>query len=131
MPPVGAPEIAALVSAIRLYCDEDSQNRALIKALRSRGLEVTSAGEVGLLGRSDAAQLSWAGKEGLVLFTHNIDDFCRIHDRILREGKSHAGIVVAEQGLSVGERLRRLLKLNHALTGEEMRGRLEFLGNWA
>lgn len=39
MPAVGAPETARLVSAIRLYCDEDSQNRAFLKALRSRGVE--------------------------------------------------------------------------------------------
>ena len=47
------------------------------------------------------------------------------------KGKPHVGIVVAEQGPSVGERLRRLLKLNDTLTAEEMTGRLEFLSNWA
>jgi DNA-binding transcriptional MerR regulator len=119
------------VSSIRLYCDEDSQNRALIKALRSRGMEVTSAGEAALLGQSDEAQLSWAHKEGRVLFTHNVADFCRLHEQFLRGGQHHAGIVVAEQGPSVGERMRRLLKLNDARTAEEMRDRLEFLGNWA
>ena len=41
MPPVGAPEVAQLVSAIRFYCEEDSQNRALLKALRSRGVPVS------------------------------------------------------------------------------------------
>lgn len=119
------------MSAIRLYCDEDSQNRALLKALRSRGVEVTSAGAAGLLGQTDEAQLSWANEQGLVLFTHNIGDFCRWHTQFLREGKPHAGIVVAEQGPSVGERLRRLLKLNDARTAEEMRNQLEFLNNWA
>ena len=74
-------------------------------------------------------QLSWAHEQGRVLFTHNVGDFCRLHDQFLREGKSHAGIVVAEQGASVGERLRRLLKLNDARTAEEMRNRLEFLSN--
>ena len=131
MPPVGAPEAAQLVSAIQFYCDEDAQNRALLKALRSRGVEVTSAGEAGLLGQSDEAQLAWANEQGLVLFTHNVGDFCRLHGQFLREGKPHAGIVVAEQGPSVGERLRRLLKLNEARTAEEMRGQLEFLSNWA
>ena len=131
MPPVGAPEVAEFVSAIRFYCDEDSQNRALVKALRSRGVEVTSAGEAGLLGQTDEAQLSWANEQGLVLFTHNVGDFCRLHGQFLREGRPHAGIVVAEQGPSVGERLRRLLKLNHTRTAEEMRDRLEFLSNWA
>lgn len=131
MPPVGAPETARGVSAIRLYCDEDSQNRALLKALRSRGVEVTSAGEAGLLGQTDEAQLSWANEQGRVLFTHNVGDFCRLHEQFLREGKGHAGIVVAEQGPSVGERLRRLLKLTGARSAEEMRGCVEFLSNWA
>ena len=41
------------MSAIRFYCDKDSQNHALMKALRSRGVEVASAGEARLLGQSD------------------------------------------------------------------------------
>ena len=131
MPAVGAQEVAQLVSAIRFYFDEDSQNRALLKALRSRGVEVTSAGEAGLVGRTDEAQLSWANEQGRVLFTHNVGDFCRLHGQFLHEGKTHTGIVVAEQGPSVGERLRRLLKLNDGRTAEEMRNRLEFLSNWA
>jgi hypothetical protein len=92
---------------------------------------VTSAGEAALLGQTDEAQLTWANERGLVLFTHNVGDFCRLHGQFLREGKTHAGIVLAEQGPSVGERLRRLLKLNDARTAEEMRDRLEFLSNWA
>jgi len=130
MPPVGAPEVARLVSAIRFYFDEDSENRALLKALRLRSVDVTSAGDAGLRGQSDEEQLSWAVEQGRVLFTHNVGDFCRLHDQFLREGRSHAGIVVAEQGHSVGERLRRLLKLNEARPAEEMRNRLEFLSNW-
>ena len=131
MPAVGAPEVAQLVSAIRFYFDEDTQNRALLKALRSRGVEVTSAGEAGLVGWTDEAQLSWANEQGRVLFTHNVGDFCRLHGQFLHEGKTHTGIVVAEQGPSVGERLRRLLKLSDARTAEEMRDCLEFLGKWA
>ena len=130
MPPVGAPTAAQRVSAIQFYCDEDSQNRALVKALRSRGVEVTSASEAGLLGQTDEAQLSWANEQGRVVFTHNVGDFCRLHGQFLREGNAHAGIVVAEQGPSVGERLRRLLKLNDARDAEQMRNRLEFLSNW-
>ena len=131
MPAVGAQEVAQLVSAIRFYFDEDSQNRALLKALRSRGMDVISAGEAELLGQTDEAQLSWANEQGLVLFTHNVGDFCRLHGQFLHEGKTHTGIVVAEQGPSVGERLRRLLKLSDARTAEEMRDCLEFLGKWA
>ena len=118
------------MSAIRFYCDEDSQNRALVQALRSRGVEVTSAAEAGLLAHTDEAQLLWAREQGRVLFTHNVGDFCRLHYQFLREAKQHAGIVVAEQGPSIGERLRQLLRLNDTRTAEEMRNRLEFLSNW-
>ena len=75
MPPVGAPEVAQLVSAIRFYCDEDSQNRALLKALRSRGVEVTDAGEAGLLGQTDEAQLSWDRRERAGVGSHYLHFF--------------------------------------------------------
>jgi hypothetical protein len=119
------------VSAIRFYFDEDSQNHALLRALSARGLDVRSAGLAGLLGESDESQLHCSGQEGRVLFSHNVADFCRLHGEFLRSGRQHCGIVVGEQGTSVGERLRRLLKLNDALTAEDMRNRLEFLSNWA
>jgi len=59
------------VSAIRFYCDEDSQNRALMKALPSRGVEVPSAGEAGLLGQNDEAQLAWANMNNCLEFLSN------------------------------------------------------------
>jgi hypothetical protein len=87
---------------------------------------VTSTAETGLLGSTDEEQLAWAAREGRVVFTHNIDDFCRLHRKFLKEGKSHAGIIVAEQSLSIGTRLRGLLRLAQSFTAEEMRNRLEF-----
>ena len=119
------------MSAFRLYCDEDSQNHGLVSALRARGLDVLTAGDSGMLHIPDEAQLRHAHQQGRVLFTHNVTDFCRLHDRFLRETKTHSGIIVAEQGLSVGERLRRLLKLAKTRTAEELVNRLEFLSNWA
>lgn len=47
----------------------------------------------------------------------------------MREGRSHAGIIVSDQ-LSLGVLLRRLSKLCFHLTQEEMMNRLEFLGTW-
>ena len=45
---------------IALYFDEDSQESSLIRALRSRGVDVISATEVGMNGRLDDEQLRWA-----------------------------------------------------------------------
>lgn len=49
----------------------------------------------------------------------------------LTQGKSHAGIVLAQQqGYSVGEQMRRLLKLIAVKSAEEMRNQIEFLSAW-
>ena len=39
-------------------------------------------------------------------------------------------ILAPQQRYAVGERIRRLLSLINARTAEEMRNRLEFLGDW-
>src|SRR5438132_191000 len=56
---------------------------------------------------------------------------CRLHAEYLTRGQSHAGIiVVAQQQYSVGEQLRRLLRLMAAHSDESMRDRVEFLSAW-
>ena len=51
---------------------------------------------------------------------------------MMRAGESHAGIVLAvQQRYSVGEQMRRLLRLISSLTAEEMRSRIEFLSAWS
>ena len=116
---------------IALYLDEDSQDTRLIRALRGRGVDVTSASEVGRNGYSDEEQLDWATKEGRVLFSFNTQDFFRLHTLYLTQAKSHAGLILAvQQEYSIGEQMRRLLKLISTRSAEEMRGRVEFLGAW-
>ena len=45
----------------------------------------------------------------------------------MEQGRSHWGIILAQQQLlSVGERLRRLLRITGTLSTEEMKDRLEF-----
>jgi len=49
----------------------------------------------------------------------------------MAQHKAHTGIVLApQQQYSVGEYMRRLLKLMAHLTAEEMQNRLEFLSAW-
>jgi hypothetical protein len=83
--------------AFPLYFDEDSVNRALIRALRARGMDVTNAVDAGHVGTSDLEQLEHATAEGRVLFTYNVGDFFNLHTRLLREGRSHAGMILAPQ----------------------------------
>jgi len=105
--------------------------RAELAGLRARGVDTTTAVEAGLTDRSDEEQLEFARLQGRVLFSFNASHFCRIHAELLAQGKSHAGIILtAEQRYSIGERVRRLLKLIAAKTAEEMHDQLEFLSHW-
>jgi len=104
---------------------------ALVKALRTRGLDAITALEVGMIDRDDAEHLDYATTNGSVLFSFNVGDFYDLHTRYLSEGKSHAGIILArQQAYSVGEIMRRLLRLIASKPAEEMRNSIEFLSAW-
>lgn len=57
--------------AFPLYFDEDSVNRALVRALVARGMDVTDAIDAGHAGSPDRVQLEHATADGRVLFTYN------------------------------------------------------------
>lgn len=116
---------------IRLYLDEDSMRQALVIALRARGIDVETALEADLIERPDVEHLTYARREGRVLFSFNVGDFYELHTDFLRRSEAHAGLVLAQQqAYSVGEQLRRLLKLIGTLSAEDMRNRVEFLSSW-
>lgn len=104
---------------------------ALIRALRDNGVDVVSALEEGLSGRDDEENLIHATRRERVLFSFNVGDFQDIHTQYMEQGKSHTGIILAaQQRFSVGDQLRRLLKLIETKSAEEMIDQLEFLGRW-
>ena len=127
----GARQRPASLTAMRLHLDEDADAHALLKALRDRGLDVTSSRELGLLRWSDEQQLTWAFQEARVIYTYNAADFCRLHSQILRQQRHHAGIIIGDQQtLSLGDEMRKLLKIGESHTAVDLRDRLEFLSNW-
>lgn len=113
---------------VRLYLDEDV-DVALAAALRRRGIDVLTTQEAGNVQQRDGDQLAFAAQVGRAFFTHNVRDFARLHNEMMREERAHAGIIVSDQ-LLLGVLLRRLSKLCFHLTQEEMANRLEFLGTW-
>lgn len=117
---------------IRLYLDEDSMDKALVRALRARGVDVTTALESGMIERDDQIHLDFATAQGRVLYSFNVGDFYQLHTQYLEQGKAHAGMILAQQQqYAVGAQMRRLLRLMAHITAEEMKSRVEFLGNWA
>lgn len=104
----------------------------LVLALNSRGVTVSTPLDAVRTERSDEDQLSFATKRGCVLYTYNVGDFCRLHSEWIGAGRKHAGIIVArQQHFSVGEQLRRILRIRTSVSAEAMRARIEFLANWS
>jgi hypothetical protein len=74
--------------AFALYFDEDSVNRALIRALRARGMDVRNAVDAGHAGSPDRVQLEHATADGRVLFTYNVGTSSRcIHSFARRDDR--------------------------------------------
>lgn len=116
---------------IKLYFDEDSMRQSLIMALKSRGINVTTALDEKMIAKSDAEHLEYATKNGWTLFSFNVSDFYRLHNQYMLEGKSHAGIILsAQQQYSTGEQMRRILRLISAKSAEDMKNWIEFLSSW-
>ena len=119
------------MSAIKIHLDEDTDSHALLNALRQRGLDVSSSRERVLLQASDEEQLAWAFEQGRVIYTYNASDFCRLHSDCIRQGRQHAGIIIGDQqAVSIGEQMRRLLRMADARSASDMTDALEYPGNW-
>lgn len=78
---------------VRLYLDEDAMKKALVSALRARGLDVLTAHEAAMIERPDEDHLAFAAAEGRVLYSFNVADYCRLH----AQGRPHFGLLLAQQ----------------------------------
>ena len=116
------------MTEMRLYVDEDAEQRSLIRALREHGIDATAAFEADMVGRSDKDQLDHAIKEERAIYTLNVGDFARLHQEYLTAGRKHCGIIVIpSQRYDVGGKIRRLVELVKTKSAQEIRNRIEFL----
>jgi hypothetical protein len=116
---------------IRLYFDEDAMADGLVQALGSRGVDVETANLAGMTNRPDPDHLDYATSQGRVLYSFNIGDYLYLHSQYLKQGKNHAGIILGQQQrYSLGEQMRRLLRIIAANSAEEMVNDVEFLSAW-
>lgn len=115
------------MSRIRWYLDEDAMARGLVRGLQARGIDVT-AFDAGMAGREDREQLECATQLGRVVFTFNVDDFCRLHADYQDSGREHSGIVVGHRRrFTLGEQVHGLARLTSEVPAQEMVGRRLFL----
>lgn len=80
---------------LKFYTDEHVDLR-IVKQLRGRGVDIISAGEVGMLNAQDVDHLNYATHEERVVLTCD-QDFPRLNDAWLAAGKAHAGIAFMTQ----------------------------------
>jgi hypothetical protein len=119
------------VRKICLYFDEDTMSSSLVKALRSRNVDVITVSEAHREGLADRSQLEWASSEGRVICSCNVGDFMQLHTEFIGSGKDHTGIILMQQKLSAtGDRLRGLMKIIETKTAQDMHNQLEFLSKY-
>lgn len=114
---------------IALYTDADV-GLALAKQLCDCGYDALSALEIGNYELSDREQLDFAisGRRAILTFNHR--HFEPLYEEYWNTGKKHYGIIVSEQ-ISLGEMLRRTLKLLDRVSADEMKNNFKNLGEFA
>ena len=85
------------MSRLRLYVDEDAMDGDVVRGLRSRGIDVATAAEAGMIRRRDEDHLSFATVQGRVLYSFKVGDFHEIHTAWTASGRDHCGIVLTRQ----------------------------------
>ncbi len=116
---------------ILLYVDEDAMDDDFVRALRSRNVDVLTVADVGMLHRTDEAQLAWATENSRVIFSFNTRDFYQLHTLLLEQELSHPGMILApQQRYGIGDLLRGVLRLINTKSAEQMVGQVEFLSDW-
>ncbi len=68
----------------------------LVRGLRSRGIDVVTAAEAGMIRRKDEEHLSLASDQRRALYSFNVRDFHEIHTKWTGIGRNHTGIILAQ-----------------------------------
>ncbi len=109
-------------AVIRVHLDE-SVDGAIAKALRTRGIDVTTAADAGLLAAIDEEHMRFARSQDRVLVTHD-EDYLRLH----AAGIEHAGVASCHaEARTIGQMVAGLLLIHGCVSSDEMRGHVEFL----
>ncbi len=104
---------------------------ALAEALRAAGIDVHTAIELGLAGRSDPEILAAAVADGYTLLTENVADFAHISAEHLTAGRHHAGVLIALSSRFSRRRagIGALVAAIRAVADQQLDDRLVYLEN--
>ncbi len=119
---------------MRLYVDDDSVNRLLVRLPKQAGHDVCLPSDVGLAGEHDATHLARAVTEDRVFLTHNNSDFEKLHNLVMTVGGHHPGILVVckennpKRDLNQQGIVRAITKL--LATGARIPDQFHVLNHW-
>ena len=82
---------------MRLYLDDDSVQRLLLRLLRNNGHDVETPAEAGMVGEPDAVQLTHAVRADRILVSRNHKDFLELHNLVDVTGGAHTGILIVRR----------------------------------
>src|SRR5438445_6622179 len=109
-----------------MQCKPRSSSRCV-----ARRVDVFTAANCAMVGRSDEDHLRYATSGGRVLYSVNIRDYSLLQEQWIARGLEHSGIILASrQRYWIGEQLRRLLHLLNRKSAVDMHSRLEYLSAW-
>jgi len=111
-----------MANPIQFYFDQN-MDPAVSRGLRSQGIDVVTAQEVGRCGFLDPDQLDYATQHGRVIVTFDCD-----YHALHASGVHHSGIVwTPALKYSIGQLISNLSLVHAAYTAEEMCDRMECL----
>lgn len=110
------------VETLRFYLDENIPVE-IARQLESRGIDVVTVRDLGLLGDSDENHLQRANEMNRVLCTHDSD-----YIDLASQDIPHSGIVFGQQDIHyIGEWVKYLELMHAVYTPDDMQNRVEYL----
>lgn len=91
---------------MKLYLDDDSASKLLLRLLEQEGHEVSLPKSSGLSGAKDAEHLRRAIREQAALLSHNYEDFELLHELLMEAHGHHAGILIVRKDNDPGRDLK-------------------------
>jgi len=106
---------------VKFYTDENVSS-AIVNGLRRRGIDVLSAKDAKMLGKSDEEHLRSATENNRILFTQE-GDFLKLH----ASDYEHIGIVHTHQRTPIGKIIRGLEIIHLIMMNTDMKNHVELV----